>query len=61
MSKLFPDKGYGFLTGSDGQEIYFHKNSVLGVTFENLEIGMQVRYSAELGEKGLQATTVRIT
>ena len=61
VSKLFPEKGYGFLTASDGQEIYFHKNSVLGVTFESLEIGMQVRYAADLGEKGLQATTVRIT
>ena len=61
VSKLFPDKGYGFLTAADGQEIYFHKNSVLGVNFENLEIGMQVRYVADLGEKGLQASTVRTT
>ena len=61
VSKLFPDRGYGFLTTSDGQEIYFHRNSVLGVNFENLEIGMQVRYVADLGEKGLQATTVRTT
>jgi len=61
VSKLFPDKGYGFLTAWDGQEIYFHKNSVLGANFENLEVGMQVRYAADLGEKGLQATTVRIT
>jgi len=61
VSKLFPDEGYGFLTASDGQEIYFHRNSVLGVNFENLVIGMQVRYVADLGEKGLQATTVRTT
>jgi len=61
VSKLFSDKGYGFLTASDGQEIYFHKNSVLGVNFKNLEIGMEVRYAADLGEKVLQATTVRAT
>jgi ribosomal subunit interface protein len=61
VSKLFPDKGYGFLTAADGQEIYFHKHSVLGVNFENLEIGMQVRYVAALGEKGLQASAVRTT
>ena len=61
VSKLFPDKGYGFLTASDGQEIYFHKNSVLGGKFEDIEIGMQVHYVADLGEKGLQATTVRTT
>lgn len=61
VSKLFPDKGYGFLTAADGQEIYFHKNSVLGDNFANLEIGTRVRYVADLGEKGLQATTVRVT
>jgi ribosomal subunit interface protein len=61
VSKLFPDQGYGFLTAADGQEIYFHKNSVLGDQFTNLEIGTRVRYAADLGEKGLQATTVRVT
>ena len=59
LSKLFIDEGYGFLTAWDGQEIYFHRNSVLGINFENLEIGMELRYVADLGEKGLQATTVR--
>ena len=61
VSKLFPDKGYGFLTAADGQEIYFHQNSVLGDKFANLEIGTRVRYGADLGEKGLQATNVRVT
>ena len=56
---LFAVSGYGFLTAWDGQEIYFHRNSVLGINFENLEIGMELRYVADLGEKGLQATTVR--
>ncbi|HEX9758292.1 MAG TPA: HPF/RaiA family ribosome-associated protein [Nitrospiria bacterium] len=56
--KLFSEDGYGFLETPDGYEIYFHKNSVLNGGFENLNIGTEVRYSEEEGEKGTQASTV---
>ncbi len=61
VHKLFPDEGYGFLRTVDTQEeIYFHRNSVLHHDFDRLAIGMGVRYTAETGEKGLQATSVQI-
>jgi len=61
VHKLFPEEGYGFLRTVDTQEeIYFHRNSVLHHEFERLTIGMGVRYTAEMGEKGLQATSVQI-
>lgn len=60
ISALFPDKGYGFLTTPDGQEIYFHEHSVLNYDFKHLEIGMEVRFVEEQGEKGPQASTVTI-
>lgn len=59
--RLFPFEEYGFLETADGREIYFHKNSVLAPGFDNLEIGAEVSYAEELGEKGPQATTVRIS
>jgi len=58
IAKLFPD-GYGFLATPEGREIYFHKNSALD-GFENLEVGQEVRFEEEEGEKGPQATTVKI-
>jgi cold shock CspA family protein len=60
VSKLFPEKGYGFLETADGREIYFHRNSVIGVGFDRLKPGTLVRYSEELGEKGPQASTVAV-
>jgi cold shock CspA family protein len=61
VHKLFPLEGYGFLRTVDTQdEIYFHRNSVLHNEFDRLTIGLGVRYTAELGEKGLQATSVQI-
>lgn len=60
VSKIFPLEGYGFLTSDDGREIYFHKNSVLGRAFPRLTLGTTVRFVEEQGEKGPQASTVRI-
>lgn len=53
-------RGSGCIATSDGREIYFHRNSVLGGRFEHLEPGMEVRFNEERGEKGPQASTVHL-
>src|SRR3989339_178713 len=57
---LFRDDGYGFLRTINGREIYFHKNSILHNNFEDLKIGMAVRFVEEQGAKGPQATSVQV-
>ncbi len=59
ISKLYLEDGFGFIQGFGGKEIYFHKNSVID-GFESLEIGTEVHYEEEEGEKGPQASTVKI-
>src|SRR5574341_1329109 len=59
--KIFAEEGYGFLETREGEEVYFHKNSVLDGDFDKLEIGAEVGFTGEMGEKGLQASTVRVT
>lgn len=56
--RLFTEEGYGFIEGSDGQEVYFHRNSVLDPGFSRLRIGSSVRYAEEQGFEGPQASTV---
>jgi cold shock CspA family protein len=51
---------HGFLESFDGREIYFHKNALIGSDFEKLESGTEVTFVEEQGEKGAQATTVRV-
>lgn len=58
--RLVADEDYGFLESEVGDDVYFHRNSVLDGGFDDLEIGSPVRYQAEVGEKGLQATTVHL-
>jgi cold shock CspA family protein len=60
VSKIVREKGYGFLTTNDGRGIYFHQNSVLDEGFSRLELGTTVSFVEESGEKGPQASTVRI-
>ncbi len=60
VSKLFLEEEYGFLETPDAAEIYFHRNSVLGASFDRLEIGAEVRFAVEQGEKGPQASTVTV-
>jgi cold shock CspA family protein/ribosome-associated translation inhibitor RaiA len=60
VTRLFSDEDYGFLTTPDGREIYFNRASVLDEGFERLAIGTRVRFVEEAGEKGAQASTVRL-
>jgi len=58
IASLFSD--HGFIADSDGNEVYFHRNSVVDVEYDKLEVGAEVRFVAAYGEsdKGPQATTV---
>jgi ribosomal subunit interface protein len=60
VTKVFQDRGYGFIERSDGEEIYFHRNSVHGARFEKLVTGTKVRFAEEDGDKGPQASTVYV-
>jgi cold shock CspA family protein len=60
VARLFQGDGYGFLETADGREVYFHRNSVLHDGFDRLEVGTEVRFAEEAGEKGAQASTVEI-
>ncbi|MDZ8055314.1 MAG: HPF/RaiA family ribosome-associated protein [Aulosira sp. ZfuVER01] len=57
---LFPDEGYGFIETADGSEVYFHRNSLFNGDFEQLHVGDEVRFAEVEGDKGLQASTVRL-
>jgi cold shock CspA family protein len=51
--------GYGFIDSGE-RRIYFHRASVLDDAFDGLTIGARVAFAEEAGEKGLQASTVRV-
>jgi len=60
VQEIFPDQGYGFLESTDGRGIYFNQASVLNGHFDRLRVGTPVRFVEEMGDKGPQASTVKV-
>jgi CspA family cold shock protein len=55
------DKGYGFITPTDGgEDLFVHHSAIVGDGFKTLAESAQVQYEAEKGEKGPQATNVTL-
>lgn len=54
------DRGFGFIA-VDGQEkdLFFHSNSLVDVTFDELKEGDKVTFETEETQKGLNATNVK--
>jgi cold shock CspA family protein/ribosome-associated translation inhibitor RaiA len=55
---LDPSGEWGTIEATDGRQVYFHCNSVLGGAAGQLQLDDEVRFAEEQGEKGPQATTV---
>lgn len=60
VTRLDESGEFGFLEAADGHEVYFHRNSVLNDGFKHLANGTRVTFAEEPGEKGPQASTVKL-
>lgn len=58
--RVFPEKDFGFLETQDGLEVYFHAHALQKGKFSSLTPGQPVKFAMEEGEKGPQATWVRV-
>ena len=55
------DKGYGFITPEDGgKDLFVHHNGIAGEGFKILPEGAKVEFESSEGQKGPQATNVRV-
>jgi cold shock CspA family protein len=60
VTQIFPVDEFGYITAEDGHEVYFQKSSVLKGAFDRLAVGSAVSFVEEPGEKGPQASTVKL-
>ncbi len=60
VSEINAEGGYGRITSADGRSIYFHRNSLVDASFEQLTIGAEVRFDEEAGDSGPQASSVHV-
>ncbi|MDT2501018.1 cold-shock protein [Enterococcus avium] len=52
------EKGYGFITEENGQDVFVHYSEIVGEGYRNLEEGQSVVYTIGENEKGKIATNV---
>lgn len=53
-----PEKGFGFITGEDGNDVFVHWSAIQGEGYKTLNDGQLVSYELVEGPKGLQASNV---
>ncbi len=51
-------KGYGFITPEEGNDVFVHHSAITGDGYKTLEEGQEVEFEITTGPKGEQATDV---
>ena len=55
---LNAEKGFGFITQENGEDVFAHFSAIQGEGFKTLEEGQAVTFDVEDGQRGPQATNV---
>ena len=53
------DKGFGFISQSDGADVFVHFSAIQTPGYRSLDEGQAVEFEVQQGPKGLQAANVR--
>jgi len=60
IKKLVRDRGFGFISDTDGTEVFFHQTSLVETSFDALSEGQQVEFEVEKSDKGPRAVNVHV-
>ncbi len=59
IKKLVRDRGFGFISATDGREVFFHQSSLVDVEFDALTEDQEVEFEVEKSPKGARAINVK--
>lgn len=59
IKKMVRDRGFGFIRGDDGKEVFFHRSGLSGTDYDALGEGDIVEYVIQEGPRGPRAEHVR--
>ena len=58
IKKLVRDRGFGFISDTDGREVFFHQSSLVETNFAGLTEDQQVEFEVEKSDKGPRAINI---
>ncbi len=61
IKKLIRERGFGFISATDGREIFFHRSGLADADFDDLTEGQEVEFEVEKTPKGHSAIDIRLT
>jgi len=59
IKKMVRDRGFGFIRGDDGKEVFFHRSGLNAADYDALSEGDTVEYVVQEGPRGARAENVR--
>ena len=59
IKKMVRDRGFGFIRGDDGKEVFFHRSGMNGSDYDSISEGDAVEYVIQEGPRGARAEHVR--
>ncbi len=59
IKKMVRDRGFGFIRGDDGKEVFFHRSGLNSSEYDGLNEGDTVEYVVQEGPRGARAEHVR--
>lgn len=59
IRRLVRERGFGFIESDDGQDLFFHRSELRGVTFELLKEGQSIEFEKGEGPKGPKAVNIK--
>jgi len=60
IKKLVRERGFGFISDTDGSEVFFHQSSLVDVKFDGLNEEQEVEFDIEKSPKGPRAINVKV-
>lgn len=60
IKKVIRDRGFGFISDTDGREVFFHQSGVTGTKFDALQEEQKVEFDIESSPKGPRAVNIRV-
>lgn len=61
IKKLVRERGFGFISDTDGRELFFHQSGLVEAKYDALTEGQKVTFEVEQSPKGPRAVQIQLS